>query len=67
MLNSPTLSIGWRKYRLEWANQLNQLLLSHSPAVQNVIEAAGKKRAEVKKQLENLLRSEMSDTNSETE
>jgi len=67
VLNSPTLSIGWRKYRVQWANQLNQLLLSHSSKVENVIHAAGKKRSEVKKQLENLLRSEMSDSSGRTE
>jgi hypothetical protein len=62
VLNSPTLSIGWRRYRVQWANQLNQLLLSHSSKVENVIHAASKKRSEVKKQLENLLRSESSDS-----
>jgi hypothetical protein len=67
VLAAPTLSVGWRQYRLEWANQLNQLLLGHSSKAEKLIQAGGKKRSEIKKQIENLLRSELSVQSGETE
>ncbi len=67
MLHANTLSLGWKEYRLEWAKRLNVLLLNHSQAAETIINSAGKQRSDVKKQIENILRSETSDRSLEYE
>ncbi len=62
VLEAETVSLGWRHYRLEWAKQINEMLIMHSLPAEDLIQQAGKTRAEVKKQIENILRAESSGT-----
>jgi DNA-binding NtrC family response regulator len=66
-LEAASLSLGWKDYRLRWAKGINDQLVARSPAVEDVIRKAGRQRADVKKELENLLRAEMSERRLETE
>jgi DNA-binding NtrC family response regulator len=60
-LKAASLSLGWKDYRLRWAKNINDQLVARSPVVEDLIRRAGRQRSEVKKELENMLRSELSD------
>jgi hypothetical protein len=57
-LASDSLSIAWKKQRSDWAARINTLLKAHDHQVERLIRDSGKERHEIKKQLENMLRSE---------
>lgn len=60
-LQAPSLSIGWKDYRVRWAKEINDRLVARSPAVEDRIRIAGRQRSDVKKEVENMLRSELSE------
>lgn len=57
VLQSESPSIVWKESRSEWAKRVNALLIRHDPQIESMISSAGKPRATIKKQIENLLRS----------
>lgn len=62
VLCGSSVSAGWKQRRLEWARRINAQLLRRDHAVEDVIEASAKSRKQVKKEIENLLRSESRDS-----
>ncbi len=66
-LKAESLSLGWKDYRFRWAKEINDRLVARSPVVEDRIRKAGRQRSDVKKELENMLRSELSEKPSENE
>jgi hypothetical protein len=60
-LNARSLSDGWQLLKLDWAKRMNLRLATRDPAVEGIIQKAGRKRGDVKKDLENMTRSRKSD------
>jgi hypothetical protein len=60
-LETESLSMAWKEQRSSWAKRINTMLVARDPRVETVIAESGRQRATVKKQVENLLRSELSD------
>jgi len=57
-LASDSLPMAWKRQRSDWAARINTLLKGHDHEVERLIRDSGKERQEIKKQLENMLRSE---------
>jgi DNA-binding NtrC family response regulator len=66
-LKAASLSVGWKDYRFRWAKEINDRMVARSSAIEDLIRKAGRQRLEVKKELENMLRSELSEKSLEIE
>jgi len=60
-LKASSLSDGWQLLKSDWAKRMNLCLARRDPAVEGIIQKAGRKRGDVKKDLENMTRSRKSD------
>ena len=56
-LKGKSVSLAWKESRSQWARRINAMLVRRDPTVERLIAASEKRRAHIKKQLENIIRS----------
>jgi hypothetical protein len=56
-LRAESVSLAWKESRSQWARRINAMLVRRDPSVERLIAASEKRRAHIKKQLENMSRS----------